>query len=334
MNVILYTLFLLLSVKLSNTEELIVFDNFGDGALSFGPEDDMTDYALLAVDNKMNLPTAFTICSSLHLEFMTSSIFFYQLYQDNGKPWFNFYIGSQREEKNFAEKLKFRYYKDLTDINQTSNQVPAKPNSWYHGCTALDTVTGHMLIVVNGQIIIDQVVSELINIADKEKPKSLEGRLGLFKSSYNGFWYQSRQRLTNLNVYSSGLTMVKLIGITAGENCADRGDYLAWRESQWNITGNINLESVVKEEDLCLRSTSNLVLFTDLFYDWEECMLFCEKFPHTRAPSVATEKKFLEVMTTVEKIIHHPETGILNQGVPSYAYWIPVTDSKIEGERQ
>ena len=332
MNVILYTLFLLLSVKLSNTEELIVFDNFGDGALSFGPEDDMTDYALLAVDNKMNLPTSFTICSSLHLEFMTSSIFFYQLYQDNGKPWFNFYIGSQREEKNFAEKFIFRYYKDLTDINQTSNQVPAKPNSWYHGCTALDTVTGHMLIVVNGQIIIDQIVSELINIADKEKPKSLEGRLGLFKSSYNGFWYQSRQRLTNLNVYSSGLTMDKLISITAGENCADRGDYLAWRESQWNITGNINLESVVKEEDLCLRSTSNLVLFTDLFYDWEECMLFCEKFPHTRAPSVATEKKFLEVMTTVEKIIHHPETGTLNHGVPSYAYWIPVTDSKIEGE--
>ena len=331
MHINLSTLFLLLMVRLIKTDHMIIFDNFGDGVYVFGSEEKMADYAILAEDKKMDLPTSFTICSSLHLNFVTSAIFFYQLYQDNGKPWFSLYIGNSRHDQSFRERLRFRYYKDLPDWNNTANPVPVQPNSWYHGCTALDTVTGHLLIVVNGHTIVNQVFEELINIVE-ETPKSLEGRLGLFKNYYNGFWYQSRQRLTNLNVYSSALTIDKMISITDGDDCAARGDYLSWRESQWNITGNIRQESVVKEEDLCLRSTSNIVLFTDFFYDWEECMLFCEKFPNTRAPSVASEKEFLDVMRAVEKIIHDPQTGNLNPGAVSYAYWIPITDSKIEGE--
>ena len=92
--------------------------------------------------------------------------------------------------------------------------------------------------------------------------------------------------------------------------CTREGDYLSWKETQWNTTGNINQKSMVIEEDLCHSPASYIVVFTDIFNDWEECMLFCEKFPHTRAPAVATEKEFLEVMTAVENIIHHPETGI------------------------
>ena len=84
--------------------------------------------------------------------------------------------------------------------------VPIEPNSWYHGCTALDTATGHMLIVVNGHIIIDQVIEEFINSVN-QKPKTLEGRLSLFNNFASGMWIQSRQRLTNLNVYASAMTI-------------------------------------------------------------------------------------------------------------------------------
>ena len=89
------------------------------------------------------------------------------------------------------------------------------------------------------------------------------------------------------------------------------------------MTGNVNQESMVKEEDLCYRSTSNIVLFTDLFLEMEECMLFCEKLPNTRSPSVTTDQKLLNVMEVLEQMITNPATGIRYPGVISNSYWMP-----------
>jgi hypothetical protein len=321
-------LFLLSSVRPSKSEDLIIFDNFDYGSFVVGGEEDMVDYAILAVDKKMDLPTSFTICSSVHMNFMTASIVFYQLYQDDGKPWFNFYIRAHRDLNRFKERIDLRYYMSLMSSLHT---FPIEPNSWYHGCTALDTVTGYMMIVVNGHIVVDQVIEEFIN-SSNEKPKSLKGKLGLFKNFISGFWYQSRQSLTNLNVYSSALTFDKMIDLTHGKNCSEEGDYLSWEEAQWNVTGNINQMSVVKEEDLCYRSSSNIVVFTDAFLDWEECMFFCEKLPSTRSPSVTSDKEFLDLMKAVERIIIDPATGTTKPGIFEGAYWIPLTDSKNEGQ--
>ena len=80
-------LFLLSSVKTSKSEGLTIFDNFDYGSPGFGAEGDMDDYAVLAADRKMDLPTSFTICSSVHMNIMTGPFVFYQLYQDDGKPW-------------------------------------------------------------------------------------------------------------------------------------------------------------------------------------------------------------------------------------------------------
>ena len=318
------------TVRSSKLGDHIIFDNFDYGGWFPGSEEEMVDYAILAQDRKMDLPTSFTICSSIHLNFMTSTVFFYQLYQDDGKPWFSLEIRATRDLDRFHERVRLIYYKELSDIKPTPDPVPIVPNSWYHGCTALDTVTGHMTIVVNGHIIIDQVIVEFINT--KLKPKSLEGRLSLFKTFYSGFWFLSRQRLTNLNVYGSALTIDSMINSTAGESCDKEGDYLSWREAEWNVTGNIDVDEMVNKEDLCYHSPSKVVLFTDPFLEWEECMFFCEKLPYTRSPSVASNKEFLHVFRVLEKVMIDPVTGKLNPGIPSYGYWIPVTDSMIEGQ--
>ena len=273
-------LFLLPTVRTLTSKELVVFDNFEDGAWVWGPGENMVDYAVLGFDRMMDLPSSFTICSSVHFNFMTSIISFYQLYQDDGKPWFNWIIRTERDLKGFQENLELRFSNQILSGLDT---VPIMPNSWYHGCTALDTVTGNVLIVVNGHIIVDQVIEEFIN---PNKPKYLEGRLGLFKVAYpldSGMWLNLRTRLTNLNVFTSALKIDKMISITAGESCAEEGDYLSWREAQWNVTGDIDQKSVVEKEDLCNRSTSNIVVFPGSFVDWEDSMLFCQKFPNTRS---------------------------------------------------
>ena len=156
MYVFLTALFVLSTGRASKSEDLIIFDNFDHGELDFGSEEKMVDYAILAIDRKMDLPSSFTICSSVHLNFMTSMISFYQLYQDDQKPWFNLIIRNQRDMIRFKENVLLIYYKELKNIKPTLDPVPIMPNSWYHGCTALNTITGHMLVVVNGHIIVNQ----------------------------------------------------------------------------------------------------------------------------------------------------------------------------------
>ena len=203
-------IFLLSSVRDCKSEDLIIFDNFDYGSYIFGAEDLIVDYALLSIDRKMDLPTSFTICSSLHLNFVAGPMNFYQLYQDDGQPWFTLFLRPQKDLNRFQDRFSFWFYmSSLYDMNT----VPIKPNSWYHSCTALDTVTGHILIVVNGHIVIDQVLEEFINSIN-EKPKSLEGRLSIFKNVASGTWTQGRQRLSNLNVYTSALTVDKMISLT------------------------------------------------------------------------------------------------------------------------
>ena len=166
MELFLSALFLLSTVR-ANSEDLIIFDNFDYGSFFVSPEPKVVDYAVLALDRKMDLPTSFTICSSVHMNFVIAPIVFYQLYQDDGKPWFNFFIRDHRDLNGFQEKMRLRYYQSiLSDMNT----VPIMPNSWYHGCTALDTVIGHMLIMVNGKMILDQVIEEFVDSAN-EKPK-------------------------------------------------------------------------------------------------------------------------------------------------------------------
>ena len=332
MFVLLFALFLTsTSVISSKYEDLVVLDNFGNGGVEYGSEEKMVDYAVLEIDRKMNFPMSFTICSSVHLHFMTSAIFFFQIYKDDGSSWFNLKIRALRDLDRFTEEVELVYGNDVIDIKPTLDSVPIVPNYWYHGCMALDTLTGQTSIVVNGHIIVDKVIVEFINTAS-ERPKSLEGKLSIFKNFNYGFWYQSRQRLSNLNVYASALAIDDIINLTEGENCANEGDYLSWKESQWNVTGNTNFESTVKKDDLCYRSASKIVLFTDLFFNMEECMFFCEKFPNTRAPSVSSEKEFLDLMKATDRIIIDPETGNDNPGVEGGAYWIPVTDSRVEGQ--
>ena len=116
MFVCLCTLHLLQSVRASKSEDLIIFDNFDYSGVDYGSEEKMVDYALLGLDKKMDLPSSFTICSSIHRNIVSSAVFFYQLYQDDGKPWLNMYIISRRDVDKFQEKVQLMYYKPLSNI--------------------------------------------------------------------------------------------------------------------------------------------------------------------------------------------------------------------------
>ena len=98
--------------------------------------------------------------------------------------------------------------------------VPILPKSWYRACFGLDTVSGEVTVVVNGLLVAHQVFEEFDNSVGK-KPISLKKRIMIGKMWPMGFWYQSRGRVANVNVFSSKMPVDLMNQITDGDTCGD-----------------------------------------------------------------------------------------------------------------
>ena len=53
--------------------------------------------------------------------------------------------------------------------------------------------------------------------------------------------------MTNLNIFSSTLSIEEMKSITGGESCLKEGDYLAWEDMEWILHGQASIETVEKE---------------------------------------------------------------------------------------
>ena len=189
------------------------------------------DFATLTTDKVGNLPDSFTICSSNFITFVSSSNSVFQLLKQDGSPWFKLSIETgQRNRVTFTEVLKLwlppggsytSYHQDLfTGI------IPIVPHSWYHVCMGLDTVSGLLRIVLNGRVVVN-VEKEYFKHATESKPASVEGKILIFKGYHAGFWYQHWGTVSNLNIFSSMMSLDDMEKRTSGgEDCYSPGDYL------------------------------------------------------------------------------------------------------------
>ena len=57
------------------------------------------------------------------------------------------------------------------------DSVPVVPQSWYHICVGIDTISGNLRIVDNGVIIVDEEKEYFRNTASSIKPESIAGNL-------------------------------------------------------------------------------------------------------------------------------------------------------------
>ena len=98
----------------------------------------------------------------------------------------------------------------------------------------LDTVSGLLRIVVNGVVMVNEKKDYFSNTI-VWKPKSLEGKLFIFKS-YRSFWYQNRGIISNLNIFSSMMSVEDMVTRTAGgKECSSPGDYIRQENTLMNI---------------------------------------------------------------------------------------------------
>ena len=150
------------------------YSNFNDGKLLFGIESTIVDYVTLANDPKEKLPNDFTICTSLYIKYMTTKNNIFELYKEDGSHWFQMDIEHLRDIDSFSERVSMFYESTLNKF--WDKTVTIIPHSWYHVCLGLDTDSGHLRLVVNGNVLVDEVKEFFVQTSNL-KPTSLAGKL-------------------------------------------------------------------------------------------------------------------------------------------------------------
>ena len=170
---------------------LKVIDTYGPGTLVYGSATDVQDFAVLSTDPIADLPSRFTICSSVSTPAVTSALSFFQLLSNSGSAVFAVQIwDAEPPLKNidvWVAGTKF------VVANHSLFMVPMQWY-WYHACASFDSSSGIVVLVINGQLILDK------KLATAAPPKSLANNLAVGKI-WATFWRSLRGLTTNLNVY-------------------------------------------------------------------------------------------------------------------------------------
>ena len=151
-------------------------------------------------------------------------------------------------------------------------------------------------------------------------PKDLTGKLILGATFYGGKWYPKSNKVTNLNIFSSSMSVAEMKSMTQDENCVKDGDYLAWENMEWILHGKASKETVDINESCEGPPLANL--FHTPFPTSDSCMHLCENLG-SRVPSVTTLKEWTILQTFLKKKIY-------GKGLNKVQIWLPITDEETE----
>ena len=219
------------------------FTNFKFDKIIFGGEHLIKDYVTLANDPTGNLPDSYTVCTSVFVKYSTSDVNIIEMLKQDGSHWYLLELSAtNRNYEKFSESMQISVVNPTTEKDEwevfTNAVIPIVAHSWYHVCMGLDTVSGLLRIVVNGIEVVNEKKEYLQNTA-QWKPKSLDGKLLLFKSYISGYWYQHRSIISNLNIFSSMMSVEDMVSrTTGGDDCDSPGDYLRQEMSLKDISFN------------------------------------------------------------------------------------------------
>ena len=206
------------------------FSNFKFEKVVFGQESLIKDYITLANDPIGNLPDRYTVCSSVFVKFFTNDNVVVGMLQQDGSPWYLLIISSARMYDTQSEAMIIWYVNPVTEKAEyeifSKISIPIVPHSWYHICMGLDTVSGLLRIVVNGLEVVNEE-TEYFRNTKTMKPGSLEESVLMFKGYEAGYWYQHRTTFSNMNIFSSIMSLKDMVSRTSGgQDCSNPGDYL------------------------------------------------------------------------------------------------------------
>ena len=200
-------------------------------------------FAELKHDPRASLPDLFSICSTIMTPSCRSDIWptiFTILGNDQTQ-----FLAAIRNHGSVESLFEILYSDGLSGaiIGQTP---PLFPNQWTRNCMAVNTTSGLINWVVDGTLVMT-TISEKVQ-RTKSRPRDLSKRLVLGTRSIGGVWFAPSHKVTNVNIFSSALSIERMKRMTGGESCVEEGDCLAWADMEWILHGQARKETVDTEE--------------------------------------------------------------------------------------
>ena len=203
-----------------------------------------------------------------------------------------------------------------TPTTVASGHIPTIfPNVWVRSCMAINTTSGKINWVVDGNLVENNTFPEL---KDSKIHINLNGKiiLGAVQSPTKSWWVFSN-KLTNLNIFVGLLSLPVMRKRTRGDEiCFEEGDYLAWSEMKWDLRGGAIIEKIGQEE---LDTKPILTLYSAEF-PIMDCMRFCKNLG-TQMPSVSNNEASERLMDFCDKKMKSI----------SFGTWLAVDDYDDEG---
>ena len=272
-------------------------------------------YAELKHDPRASLPDSFTVCSTIMITGCQNDwpTFFYILDNNNDQ-----FLGPMHSHGSIESRFLIALHEGKSPM-VTGKVPPLFPNQWTRSCMAVNTTSGLIHWVVEGTLVVDGTFVEVNN--SNNRPRDLSKKLLLGVRSYGGSWFAISQKVTNLNIYASPLSIEKMKSMTRGGSCVEEGDYLAWGDMEWILHGQARKETTEKE------ATCEEKPLADLYYtpfpDMGSCMHHCQNLG-TRVPSVATSEDWTKLQTFLKKKLYDKKLKTLE-------IWLPIDDRETEG---
>ena len=139
-------------------------------------------------------------------------------------------------------------------------------------CLSLDSIASKVRLVVDRQVLGE---GEYRREEDEYRPANLSLQLG-----YNLYPAEYPVKITDLNVFSSSLSVERMVGLTrsGNEECGTPGDLVSWEEAEWTLHSQAKVIEVDKEwEGSCRRESQVQVFALDMAHWYDDCMRHCEK---------------------------------------------------------
>ena len=189
---------------------------------------DVHTYSQLKYDPRASLPSSFTICVSVLVTIDNLRPSLFTLLGNDGQPWFSAQIRPDLKG-NFAGR---QFFYPVQNQFAKVETMRAFPNQWVRSCLALNTESGLVQWVAEGELMDKNTFAGITN----NVPTNLSDKVVL-GSYYLRAWHPSSNKFTKLEIFSSALDVKTMMEYTKGEGCGDDGDYLSWNEMQWSLHG-------------------------------------------------------------------------------------------------
>ena len=269
---------------------------------------------------KPGMTPDFTVCGAFRTEAWNTifqSILFFQWKGANGEDWGSIVLVALGTGEGTLYDIEFGNVKK-TDLITKKVYFPF---AWVRICSSLDTMTGNLVLVVDGQVLLEERHLEQVLEEDENRPTNLSMLVGFEQDGYTA---EFTGQYSNLNIFSSPLSTAKMVAMTqAGSpECGAPGDYLSWEEGDWQLHSQAKI-AMLEEQDGPCKKLSSLHIYTGAFDYQIDCMEHCQKLGKGRSPPLRTGKELETLRTEIR--------AITNDTHKLPFMWLSLTDKEEEG---